>query len=157
MGRPAINTVLIPSNRKDEFNQTAPEQDSASFGDDVRTAITGLSSAANASALTDILLPDVLTFDTSNSAGFLNGRQLADDVIDAELGLLTEGALTGDGVDMNDVPFLSAFPYLAPAHVIPEPSGTALGVLALIAGWRVCRGRGRIRGRIGLVGASPQR
>jgi len=158
IGRPAINTVLIPSNRKDEFNQTAPEQDSASFGDDVRATITALSSAANASALTDILLPDVLTFDTSNSAGFLNGRQLADDVIDAELGLLTEGALTGDGVDMNDVPFLSAFPYLAPAHVIPEPSGTALGILALIAGWRrVRRGRGRLSGRIGLVGAAPQR
>ena len=35
-----------------------------------------------------VLLPDVLTFDQSSTDGFLNGRQLADDVIDAELGLL---------------------------------------------------------------------
>ncbi len=27
-------------------------------------------------------LPDILTYDTSSSAGFLDGRQLSDDVID---------------------------------------------------------------------------
>lgn len=118
MGRPAINTVLIPSDRKDEFNASQPSNDRAAFGDDVRAAITGLSGgdAAFAAAVTDVLLPDVLTFDTQSSAGFLNGRQLADDVIDAELGLLTKGAVTGDGVNANDVPFLDQFPYLAPAN-----------------------------------------
>ncbi len=118
MGRPAINTVLIPSDRKDEFNSSQPSNDRAAFGDDVRAAITGLSGgdAAFATAVTDVLLPDVLTFDTQSSAGFLNGRQLADDVIDAELGLLTKGAVTGDGVNANDVPFLDRFPYLAPAN-----------------------------------------
>lgn len=117
MGRPAINTVLIPSGRKDEFNASEPADDPARFGDDVRATIESLSGdAALAEALTDILLPDVLTFDTTNSAGFLNGRQLADDVIDAELDLLTKGAITGDGVDANDVAFRTEFPYLAPAH-----------------------------------------
>ncbi len=116
-GRPAINTVLIPSDRKDEFNATSPADDPALFGDDVRATITALSGDADfAAVLTGILLPDVLTFDTANSAGFLNGRQLADDVIDAELDLLTQGALTGDGVDANDVGFQDTFPYLAPAH-----------------------------------------
>ena len=118
MGRPAINTVLIPSDRKDEFNAAAPADDPARFGDDVRATITALSGgdAGFAAAVTDILLPDVLTFDTSSSAGFLNGRQLADDVIDIELDLLTKGGVTGDGVDANDVPFRADFPYLAPAH-----------------------------------------
>jgi hypothetical protein len=37
-------------------------------------------------------------------------------VIDAELSLLTDGALPGDCVDGNDVAFLGAFPYLAPPH-----------------------------------------
>ena len=134
MGRPAINTVLIPSARKDEFNLGEPENDFNDFGDDVRSAIESLSGDATYAAnLTATLLPDVLTFDTSSSAGFLNGRQLADDVIDAELDLLTLGALTGDGVDVNDVPFPGAFPYLAPAHVIPEPSGFVLAMLATAA------------------------
>ncbi len=117
IGRPAINTVLIPSERKDEFNATAPADDPGLFGDDVRATITALSGdPAFAETLTGILLPDVLTFDTSSTDGFLNGRRLADDVIDAELNLLTKGAVTGDGVDANDVPFQAEFPYLAPAH-----------------------------------------
>lgn len=116
IGRPAINTVLIPSNRKDEFNRGNPANDLAAFGDDVRAAITSLSSAANADALTPVLLPDVLTFDTSSRAGFLNGRQLANDVIDAELNLLSAGGVTTDGVDANDKPFRNSFPYLAKAN-----------------------------------------
>lgn len=118
IGRPAINTVLIPSNRKDEFNRAAPADDPASFGSDVQAAIESLNGGDSgaAAALTGILLPDVLTVDTSNAAGFLNGRGLADDVIDAELDLLSKGVVTSDGVDGNDVPFPGRFPYLAPAH-----------------------------------------
>lgn len=129
IGRPAINTALIPSARKDEFNLASPANDLAAFGDDVKAAITGLSDAANADGLTPVLLPDLLTFDTTSANGFLNGRQLADDVIDAELGLLSNGAVTGDGVDMNDVAFQSAFPYLGTPHVVPEPSSAALALL----------------------------
>ena len=89
-----------------------------------------MSNQANADALTPILLADILTFDTSNADGFLNGRQLADDVIDAELTLLTASdSPFGDGVDMNDVAFSDTFPYLGEAHVVPEP---ASGMIALI-------------------------
>ena len=130
MGRPAVNTVLIPSDRKDEFNLTEPADDFMLFGDDVHAAITSLSNAANADALTPILLPDILTIDTSNADGFLNGRRLADDVIDAELNLLTAGEVTGDGVDMNDLVFPGQFPYLAPAHVVPEPASATLWIFA---------------------------
>ncbi len=127
MGRPAINTVLIPSGRKDAFNQGQPADDPADFGDDVRATITSLGNGANATSLTNTLLPDLLTLDTSSSAGFLNGRRLADDVIDAELNLLSGGAVTGDGVNMNDAAFRTVFPYLA----VPEPSGLALVFLGL--------------------------
>jgi hypothetical protein len=65
--------------------------------------------------LADILLPDILTVDTSNPAGFLNGRGLADDVIDAELALVTNGAVTTDCV-ANDSAFSDSFPYLAPPN-----------------------------------------
>jgi hypothetical protein len=133
IGRPAVNTVLIPTDRKEEFNQTEPTQDMELFGDTVRAAITSLSDAANADALTGILLPDLLTIDVSSSDGFLNGRRLADDVIDAEVNLLTTGAGTGDGVDANDLAFRDSFPYLAEPHVVPEPSSNLLAGFCLLA------------------------
>jgi len=53
-------------------------------------------------------------------AGFPNGRRLADDVTDIELRVVAGALLDppntvplGDGVDTNDKPFTSSFPYLA--------------------------------------------
>jgi hypothetical protein len=51
-------------------------------------------------------------------AGFPNGRRLGDDVVDIELQvvagfLMGNEVPLGDGVDQNDKPFLSVFPYLA--------------------------------------------
>jgi len=42
-----------------------------------------------------VVAPDILTYDTSSSAGFLNGRQFSDDVIDAELNLEVASGRTG--------------------------------------------------------------
>ena len=57
--------------------------------------------------------------------GFPNGRRLSDDIIDVSLRVV-EGVLLnhhqpaadtlGDGVDSNDVPFRTTFPYLALPH-----------------------------------------
>jgi hypothetical protein len=44
--------------------------------------------------------------------GFPNGRRLADDVIDIAL-TVVQGTALGDGVDENERPFESAFPYVA--------------------------------------------
>jgi Domain of unknown function (DUF4331) len=54
-----------------------------------------------------------------DNAGFPNGRRLTDDVTDIELrvvgGFLKGNKLPlGDGVDQNDVPFRTSFPYVAP-------------------------------------------
>ncbi len=59
-------------------------------------------------------------------AGFPNGRRPADDVTDAALrvmaGVLVEGYniepnnQLGDGVDVNDQPFMSTFPYISTSH-----------------------------------------
>jgi hypothetical protein len=56
-------------------------------------------------------------------AGFPNGRRLADDVVDIELRVIAGALLKpeqggkqiplGDGVDVNDKPFRSTFPYVA--------------------------------------------
>ncbi len=136
MGRPAINTVFIPSNPfepkeesgKNTFNKSQPKSDQAKFRAEVVDSLQVLHSLNDAAGddksddakkiagLADVLLPDVLTFDTAKKDGFLNGRKLADDVIDAELGLITEGAVTTDCVSKNDRAFRAAFPYLATPH-----------------------------------------
>jgi hypothetical protein len=118
MGKPALNTVFIDSANKNAYNNTAPADDLAMWGDrfaDVLMLFGGYDQAT-ADTITGLLLPDVLTLDTSSTAGFvgtLNGRQLAEDVIDFELTVVTNGGIPGDCVDSNDNAFMNAFPYLA--------------------------------------------
>lgn len=129
MGRPGILTVFIPPNPfekapqlEDAFNFTRPSADQANWRAEIVNSLTLLHSlndaaddtsddAAKVQGLANILLPDVLTVDLSQPTGFLNGRGLADDVIDAELGLITEGAVTSDCVG-NDSTFRTSFPYV---------------------------------------------
>ena len=76
---------------------------------------------------------DPLAVLAGDLAGFPNGRRLEDDVTDIELRAVGEGYgtflngllglpnrspnnLIGDGVDVNDMPFMSSFPYLATPH-----------------------------------------
>ena len=141
MGRPAIATVFIPNNpippdttgasQKATFNAAQPNNDRARFRGEVVNTLETLFSLNNAggplggtddpsddatalSGLADVLLPDILTYDVTNPAGFLNGRKLSDDVIDAELNLVSEGLITqGDCVAANDKQFRAGFPYVA--------------------------------------------
>jgi hypothetical protein len=127
MGRPAINTVFIPNNvfepagtepsQRNAFNAGNPRNDQRDFRGEVVDTLEIFYGAGNPTVgvLTDILLPDILTVDTSNPAGFLNGRRLQDDVIDAELAIVTNGAVTTDCVS-NDSAFTDTFPYLAPKN-----------------------------------------
>ncbi len=73
-----------------------------------------------------------------DTAGFPNGRRLADDVVDIELqalvgavrtGKIVEALATGDGVNQNDLEFGSTFPYLALPHSgsSTAPRGTSGG------------------------------
>jgi hypothetical protein len=68
---------------------------------------------------------EMLRLNTSTASGFPNGRLLSDDVTDTEIRALA-GATAfspafnispnkdlGDGVNANDLPFTSSFPYLA--------------------------------------------
>ena len=113
MARPAINTVFIPADKKDAFNFGIPSHDQRDFrGNVVGTLLALGNNQATADALANILLPDILTVDTASSAGFLNGRALEDDVIDAELSIISGGAIPGDCV-ANDSAFTATFPYLA--------------------------------------------
>jgi hypothetical protein len=141
MGRPAINTVFNPSSLKNAFNRTPPSRQRTALDGVFRTNIVdtltafsaldgeGAYSSTQAGILADVLLPDVITYDTSTAAvGPLNGRALADDVIDAELNIVTGGfpfdgrdgvgGLTGDEVGAHG-DYLSVFPYLGTPHGAP--------------------------------------
>ena len=114
IGRPAINTAVTPGPLKNLYNVTQPFDDARRYTGPFVETITALSGDAEyARTVAGVLLPDVLTVDFSQPVDYLNGRGLADDVIDVSLGVLTNGGLESDGVDGNDSAFRDVFPYLA--------------------------------------------
>jgi hypothetical protein len=145
MGRPAINTVVNSSgpivgadpNAKNVYNGSKPKNDVAKFTAATIAALQSFSaldaegaySDSAAAALAGVLLPDVITYDTATAAaGPLNGRALADDVIDIELRIVTggdplglfddrdaDGAINTDGIGPHS-DYLAMFPYLGMPH-----------------------------------------
>jgi hypothetical protein len=124
MGRPAINTVFNHGTDKDLFNVTPPARQRSTVTSTGKTFLAnfvstletlGGYSTSQATGIAKILLPDILTYDYTSSAGFLNGRKLADDVIDAELSLVTNGKITSDFVGPH-TDYLTHFPYLGEPH-----------------------------------------
>ncbi len=119
---PAINTVLMPPKLKDAFNRAAPFQDSI-FRDTAIASLFAINGDRTYSqSLVDaVLLPDVAILDLAKAGGFLNGRRPEDDVIDIILQAASRGAVLGDAVNANDVPYLSDFPFFAPPHGPEKP------------------------------------
>jgi uncharacterized protein DUF4331 len=124
MGRPAINTVFNHGTDKDLFNITPPDMQRSTVTSTGNTFLQNFIAAlqalggyttSQATGIAEILLPDILTYDYTSSAGFLNGRKLTDDVIDAELTLVTNGKITSDFVGPH-TDYLSQFPYLGTPH-----------------------------------------
>jgi Domain of unknown function (DUF4331) len=145
MGRPAINTVFnssgpivgTRSNAKNQFNATRPVGDVLKWTDEVVNGLLkfsaldteGAYSDDQAAALAAVLLPDQLPFDKASTLPApLNGRALADDVIDVELRVTTggdpldlfmdrdaDGGVNSDGVGPHD-DYLTMFPYLGVPH-----------------------------------------
>ncbi len=95
-----------------------------------------------------------------DTAGFPNGRRLADDVVDIELqalagavrtGKLVDALAKGDGVNQNDVEFGSRFPYLALPH---SGSSTAARGTAGTSGGAATQGAGTASGSAPTGGVS---
>lgn len=163
IGRPAINTVVNSSGavigadkaNKTAFNQAEPKDDAqfTSAAADALTILSGLDTegpfaADELTTLAGILLPDVLPFDKAGALPPpLNGRALADDVIDVELNIVTggdpldilgpdrdeNGAITGDGVGPHS-DYLSVFPYLGEPNFAAPTEGVSDDFLADLLG-----------------------
>ncbi|TNE92355.1 MAG: DUF4331 domain-containing protein [Deltaproteobacteria bacterium] len=140
VGMPAINTAVITS--KDDYNAADPTDDAnGDFVSEitanvtaVHTALdddlTGLSltpcaAAACVAQAAPLVVPDTLKIDTTQPAGFPNGRLLADPVVDVTLAVVlldlnTHAADTLASVPLNppanDLAFGSEFPWLAAPH-----------------------------------------
>ena len=114
---PTLNTVLMPGRLKDAFNRATPRQDSL-FRDAAIASLFAINGdrVYSQTLLDAVLFPDVATLDVTRTTGFLNGRRPQDDVIDVVLSAASKGAVGGDNVNANDVPFLADFPFLAPPH-----------------------------------------
>jgi Domain of unknown function (DUF4331) len=157
LANPLVNELLIPTNRKDEWNGLPPAADSrfntfvlnpilapvlnqlyaqlnlnipeSNRTDLVQVFHTGVTGLNN----TGPKIADMLRLNMSiapsatenrlgvvgmDNAGWPNGRRLGDDVIDiAEIGLggvlVGNNLPLGDGVNGNDVPYGTSFPYVA--------------------------------------------
>ena len=142
MGRPAINTALIPpvprtdlsrGDRRNAFNAGIPSNDVRDFYADMMAVLTNPNgpyqrTEADANGLATFLLPDILTYDSSMPDGFPNGRHLRDGVIDVELNLLTNGRVTSmnvfddNGTRITDgtMGTVAAFPYFGAPNNPPQ-------------------------------------
>ena len=110
------------------FNVGAPEHNRTDIVQALLTGIPGLTQIGKHPAVADTLKlnlgvapnpsPNRFGVLAGDTQGFPNGRRLGDDVVDIALrvvgGFLKGHKLPlGDGVDQNDKPFLSSFPYVA--------------------------------------------
>ena len=109
--------VFLAGDRKADFLASAPKDD-AQFIPVFAHSLehTGGYSPDEATRVAGTLLPDILLYDPSQPAVFPhNGRALTDDAIDVFLGILTNGRITSDNVELH-TDLLSEFPFLGAPH-----------------------------------------
>jgi hypothetical protein len=137
---PGINGLIIPFNRKDDFNASTPLEDAnGKFAGAIIARLKQLgTSDTNINILANIAVArgDMLRLNfnvpnagngggTNAQAAFPNGRRPADDVVDTLLFFIANqpsGGI-GDSVNANEVSFLNSFPFFAPPHQ-PRAAGT---------------------------------
>lgn len=145
LARPAINEGLVVTNDfLNALNSVSPDFEAAALagqepaagiagpivGEAKKTLIAFGNTDARANSLLGAFLPDVMRIDTTGKSGYANdlnakgspvrGRLLKDDVIDITLSVVTNGAITSDGVSYEGTnpaqghkPLEPQFPYLA--------------------------------------------
>lgn len=120
MGRPFINVAFTEDEDKDAFNRVEPTSDREMFTDKFTDLLSSHGFEREEARKTALeLLPDVLGYDYSSAAGYPNGRNLTDDVIDYQLAILTHGAVTTDKVGPHG-DLLDEFPYVGRPHRSPR-------------------------------------
>ena len=135
MGKPAMNTVFIPSATKNAYNAGVPGTDLASFGQFFPSSPIPLLGGVTVQQLL-LGIPSVPAFNTGDElilntsgpldvngvsfAGYPNCRRLQDDVIDTSFLVLSNAGVLPAGLVSdcvaNDSNFSATFPYMAPPN-----------------------------------------
>lgn len=135
MGNPAVNVVLVPFNQKNMHNAGSPIDDAnRRFWPGILDTLQNFykTDATSIAVFENLLVKrgDYLRLDvtipntgTNPEAQFPNGRRLTDDVVDILNFLINNRQPLPDNANGNDLPFRTAFPYLAPAQQ-PRVPGT---------------------------------
>ncbi len=136
MGVPAVNTVLLPYPRKNEYNAATPADDArGQFASSIIATLNSIGTAqSNIIILANIAVfrGDMLRLNlttpnaslgfgeritTPNYTGFPNGRRLGDDTVDTLMYFTTnQTILMGDNVNSNEVPLTNTFPFFGRSH-----------------------------------------
>lgn len=154
VGRPLTSALFVPplprnadvTDLRKRFNRTQPTSDKRLFAPPAAEILQGFfgRTQADANAIANLFMPDVLFFQVGNPNGFGtfisgppestlgtvlgNGRRLRDDVVDILLNISTNGAITSDNVpDDNgtritdgNMGSIAAFPYVGAVNPIPS-------------------------------------
>ena len=138
LGNPLVSEVFLAKRNHGFHNTGKPSTDVANHSAEVKAFVANVAgrNATVQNTIAAVLLPDMLVVQTDkapNTAGWLTwalangygGRRLNEDVVDEGLAAVFGPLLDPDNVSpglasqhvpTNDVPFMTTFPYLAPAH-----------------------------------------
>jgi hypothetical protein len=136
MATPAVNTVLLPYARKNEYNAATPQDDARGvFADSIIATLNTFGTSQSnivilatvAVANGDYLRVNLSTpnmsqgfgerITSANYTGFPNGRRLGDDTVDTLIYFVSnQGLTTGDNVNSNEVPLTNTFPFFGRPH-----------------------------------------
>jgi hypothetical protein len=117
VGRSLITPIFL-TNEDDRhaFLHTPPAQQRARFLSKFVSYLTAAGyNEPEAMQLAMQLLPDTLSYDYTRAAGYPNGRNLTDDLLDIIIALSTCGKVTSDGIGAH-TDLLDDFPYLGTPH-----------------------------------------
>ncbi|WP_433519285.1 DUF4331 family protein [Nonomuraea sp. CA-143628] len=118
MGRPLMNIVFTKDDDKNAYNAGAPADDRRDHTGKIVAALLGAGGGYTEHEATEVagqLLPDLLSYDCTEPAGYPNGRQFADDIVDEQLAILTKGSAPSQGIKPHG-DTLTVFPYLGAPH-----------------------------------------
>ena len=137
LGNPLVSEVFLAKRSHATHGSTGPSQDVSLIKSEMISFVATVAcrNATVQNTLAAVLLPDMLIVQTDkaqSTAGWLSwalangwgGRKLSDDVVDAGLsaifGSLLDPSNTSPGLATDNVasdsPFLTTFPYVAPAN-----------------------------------------
>jgi hypothetical protein len=116
-GHPLINALFNSTvEEQHAFSRTPPAQQRERYLPRFTAALQGFGYGdTDAAAIAGDLLPDILSYDPANAAGYPNGRQPTDDIVDLRLAMITRQRVTTDLVGPHG-DLLAKFPYLGPPH-----------------------------------------